>query len=57
MMMFTNSELEMLIEMREKYKIKDYRLDFFIEKLIGFREKNRKDARESQRRKRLTSKS
>lgn len=57
MMMFTNSELEMLMELREKYQIKDYRLDFFIEKLIGFREKNRKDARESQRRKRLTSKS
>lgn len=55
MMMFTNSELEMLIEIREKYKVEDCRLDFFIEKLIGFREKNRRDSRESQRKKRLTN--
>lgn len=56
MMMFTNKELEMLKEIREHYHIINETLDSMIAKFEALREKNRKDSRESQRKKRLTSK-
>lgn len=56
MMMFTNKELETLKEIREQYHIINATLDNMIEKFESLREKNRKDSRESQRKKRLTSK-
>lgn len=55
MMMFTNKELEMLKQIREKYHIIDETLDNMIAKFETLREKNRKDSRESQRKKRLTN--
>lgn len=55
MMMFTNKELEMLKQIREKYHIINETLDNMIEKFETLREKNRKDSRESQRKKRLTN--
>lgn len=56
MMMFTNKELEMLKQIRSHYHIVNETLDNMIEKFEMLREKNRKDSRESQRKKRLTSK-
>ena len=56
MMMFTNKELEMLKQIREKYHIINETLDNMIEKFEALREKNRRDSRESQRKKRLTNK-
>ena len=56
MMMFTNKELEMLKEIREHYHIINETLDSMIAKFEALREKNRKDSRESQRKKRLTNK-
>lgn len=56
MMMFTNKELEMLKQIREQYHIVNETLDNMIEKFEMLREKNRKDSRESQRKKRLTNK-
>lgn len=55
MMMFTNAELEMLKQIREQYHIINDTLDSMIEKFEVLREKNRKDSRESQRKKRLTN--
>lgn len=55
MMMFTNKELEMLKQIREKYHIINETLDNMIAKFETLREKNRKDSRESQRKKRLTN--
>ena len=56
MMMFTNKELEMLKQIRSHYHIVNETLDNMIEKFEMLREKNRKDSRESQRKKRLTTK-
>lgn len=56
MMMFTNKELETLKEIREQYHIINVTLDNMIAKFEALREKNRKDSRESQRKKRLTNK-
>ena len=56
MMMFTNKELEMLKQIRSHYHIVNETLDNMIEKFEMLREKNRKDSRESQRKKRLTNK-
>lgn len=56
MMMFTNKELETLKQIREQYHIINETLDNMIEKFEALREKNRRDSRESQRKKRLTSK-
>lgn len=55
MMMFTNKELQMLKEIRSHYHIVNETLDNMIEKFEKLREKNRKDSRESQRKKRLTN--
>lgn len=55
MMMFTNKELEMLKEIRSNYHIVNETLDAMIAKFEALREKNRKDSRESQRKKRLTN--
>lgn len=55
MMMFTNNELQMLKEIRSNYHIVNETLDNMIEKFEKLREKNRKDSRESQRKKRLTN--
>lgn len=55
MMMFTNKELETLKEIREHYHIINETLDSMISKFEALREKNRKDSRESQRKKRLTN--
>lgn len=55
MMMFTNKELQMLKEIRERYHIVNETLDNMIAKFEMLREKNRKDSRESQRKKRLTN--
>lgn len=55
MMMFTNKELETLKEIREHYHIINETLDSMIAKFEALREKNRKDSRESQRKKRLTN--
>lgn len=55
MMMFTNKELQMLKEIRSNYHIVNETLDAMIEKFEMLREKNRKDSRESQRKKRLTN--
>lgn len=56
MMMFTNKELETLKQIREQYHIINETLDNMIKKFEALREKNRKDSRESQRKKRLTNK-
>lgn len=55
MMMFTNKELEMLKEIRSNYHIVNETLDAMIAKFEALREKNRRDSRESQRKKRLTN--
>lgn len=55
MMMFTNKELETLKQIREQYHIINETLDNMIAKFEALREKNRKDSRESQRKKRLTN--
>lgn len=55
MMMFTNKELETLKQIREQYHIINETLDNMIEKFENLREKNRRDSRESQRKKRLTN--
>lgn len=55
MMMFTNKELEMLKQIRSNYHIVNETLDAMIAKFEKLREKNRRDSRESQRKKRLTN--